>query len=204
MFERLTADARAVVVGAQEVCRDRGDQEIGAVHLLLAMTAPGHPLSDVLAAHGIDAASLGDALGVGGAPAPQPGRPLDADDAEALRSLGIDLDAIRAAVEASFGEGALDSPAAAPDAPDDDEPQRRGRFGRVAAGHLRFTAGAKKSLELGLREAVRSRSDSIRSEHLALGVLRADDLVVGLVLKQLGADRAALRADIENRLRRSA
>ena len=36
--------------------------------------------------------------------------PLGEDDAAALRSLGIDLDAIRDAVERQFGEGALDGP----------------------------------------------------------------------------------------------
>ncbi len=207
MFERLTADARAVVVGAQEVCRERGDREIGPVHLILAMTVLESPLGVLLAGRGLDADSVGDALGAhgaGGAAASTPRRALDADDAEALRVLGIDLDAIREAVEASFGEGALDGPATVAETPDEDGTPRRGRFGLGGAGRPRFTAGARKSLELGLREAIRAHSDSIRSEHIALGVLRADDVAVVLLLRQLGVDKAALRADIESRLRRSA
>jgi len=208
VFERFTKDARAVVIGAYEVCRARGDDEIGPVHVLLALTATDSPMRGVLAQHGLEAASVDEALRAESNPGMGPRRGLDDDDAEALRAVGIDLDAIRAAVEASFGEGALDGPVSIPSGVDDDElglagARGRGRF-RFGGGHLPFTGGAKKSLELALREAIRSRSGEIRAEHLALGVLRADDLAVTRVLWHLNVDSRALRTDLEDLLRRSA
>jgi hypothetical protein len=52
--------------------------------------------------------------------------------------VGIDLDEVRRSVEEAFGPGALD----------------RGRGAR--AGHIPFTRGAKKALELSLHEALAS------------------------------------------------
>ncbi len=207
MFERFTADARSVVVAAHEVCRDRDDAEIGPVHLLLALTGLDAPAAEVLAAHGVDAASVDGALA---AEARDPGAaakaPLGDDDAEALRALGIDLDAIRRAVEASFGKGALDEPSLVADLPPGEAASSSGRRrrSRFSGARTPFNAPAKKCLELALREAIRSHSGDIRAEHLALGVLRCDDVVVRRVLWQLNADPRALRSDLEDRLRRSA
>ena len=69
---------------------------------------------------------------------------------------------------------------------------------------MRFGRGAKKVLELAVREAIRSRSGEIRTEHIALGLLRTDDDAVRLVLTGLGADPRAVRADLEGRGRRTA
>ena len=209
MFERFTHDARAVVVSTQDVCRRLGVDEVRPVHLLLALTEEGSGVADLLAAHGITADAVNGALG---APRPAPREPLGDDDAAALRSLGIDLDAIRDAVDRQFGEGALDGALAESAAGDlaDDEPRddldddrsERGRFG--LGGHVRFSRGAKKVLELAVREAIRSRSGEIRTEHIALGLLRTDDDAVRLVLTAVGADPRAVRADLEGRGRRSA
>ena len=59
-------------------------------------------------------------------------------------------------------------------------------------------------LELSLREALRTGAREIRTEHIALGVLRADDEAVTMLLRTLGTDPRAVRADLENRGRRSA
>ena len=59
-------------------------------------------------------------------------------------------------------------------------------------------------LELALREAIRGHSREIRSEHIALAVLRTDDDAVRLLLGTLGVDVRALRADLEGRGRQSA
>ncbi len=59
-------------------------------------------------------------------------------------------------------------------------------------------------LELSLREALRTGAREIRTEHIALGVLRADDEAVTMLLRSLGTDPRALRADLEGRGRRSA
>jgi len=206
MFERFTRDARAVVIRTQDLCPAIGAEEVRPVHLLLALTEPPSGAATVLAAHGLTADAVGAALG---APRPAPPAPLGDDDAAALASLGIDLDAIRTAVERQFGEGAFDAAAVASTADDaragaDDDAGPGGR--RLGlGGHVRFGRGAKKVLELSLREAVRARSGEIRSEHIALAVLRTDDDAVRLLLRTLGVDARALRLDLEGGLgRRSA
>ncbi len=207
MFERFTRDARTVVVSAIDLCSALDADEVRPVHLLLALTAPGNGASDVLAAHGITEDAVGAALG---APRPTPPAPLGDDDAAALRSLGIDLDAIREAVDQQFGEGALEgalegAAAASPDGADPDDLDidlSRRRF--AVGGHVRFGRGAKKVLELSLREAIRVHAGEIRSEHIALAVLRTDDDAVRMLLGSLGVDVAALRADLDGRGRRTA
>ncbi len=222
MFERFTRDARTVVVSTQDLCQSLGTDEVRPVHLLLALTEERSAARSILAAHGITEDAVREALG-----APPPARParstapLGDDDAAALRSLGIDLDAIREAVDRQFGEGALDGAQAAEDAdhdagfdpvsdaePVDDldnldgggvataDPGRR-RFG--LGGHVRFGRGSRKVLELAVREAIHQRSREIRSEHLALAVLRTDDEGVRLLLRMLGVDTRAVRSDLEGR-----
>ncbi len=196
MFERFTRDARAVVVSTQDLCLELGSDEVHPVHLLLALTEEASGVRDLLASHGLTTDAVADALGAPQTAAPTP---LGDDDAAALRSLGIDLDAIREAVDRQFGEGALDEEAA-PVGRDDDPQQRRWGVG----GRVRFGRGSKKVLELALREAIRSHSGEIGSDHIALGVLRTDDDAVRLVLRTLDVDSRALRADLEDRRRRSA
>jgi ATP-dependent Clp protease ATP-binding subunit ClpA len=95
-------------------------------------------------------------------------------DGEALASIGIDVDEVRRRVEASFGPGALDR-------------GRRRRSGRVA-----FTAAAKKSLELSLREAIQLGDRHIGPEHVLLGLLREGSAEA--VLQRTGTPVAELRA----------
>jgi hypothetical protein len=204
VFERFTRDARTVVVSTQDVCRSLGVDEVRPVHLLLALTEDDSSAREVLTAHGLTPDAVSTAIG---APRFAPSAPLDEDDAAALRSLGIDLDAIREAVDQQFGDGALEAAAAAEGeagadgrADDGDLAQRRLGRGR----HVRFGRGAKKVLELSLREAVREHSREIRSEHIALAVLRTDDDAVRMLLAGLGVDVRALRADLEGRGRRTA
>jgi hypothetical protein len=209
VFERFTRDARAVVISTQDLCHGLGADEVRPVHLLLALTQDGSGVRDVLATHGITTVAVGECLGVS---PPAPPAPLSDDDAAALRSLGIDLDAIRDAVERQFGEGALDEPTndatrdsgrTAPSGEDDDDAWASG--GRVRwGGHIRFGRGSKKALELSLREAIRTGSKEIRTEHIALGVLRSDDEAVTMLLRTLGADPRTVRADLEDQGRRSA
>ena len=59
-------------------------------------------------------------------------------------------------------------------------------------------------LELSLREAIRTGAREIRTEHIALGVLRADDEAVTMMLRTLGIDARDVRADLEDRGRRTA
>ena len=173
MFERFTQDARLVVVEAQEEATRLHHGTIGTEHLLLALLRRDSPTTAVLLRHGLTREAVAESV-VG-----YVGR---GDlDAEALTSLGIDLDAVRSTVEASFGPGALDVP--------------RGR-GSGPAGHIPFTPRAKKVLELSLREAIALKQKSISDGHIALGLLREGDGLAAKVLHDLGVDLVDLRRDV--------
>ena len=182
MFERFTREARQIVVDAQAECRRLHDSRITSVHLMLALAGSDAPLGRLLAEHGITRDGIDTAARAGESV-------LDDRAANDLRRLGIDLDAVREAVESNFGPGALDRPA-------------KGR--RRRGGHLPFTADAKKALELSLREALRLQSKEIRVEHLALGLLRTPGAHLQPVLDALAVDVPALRGVLERRLRSAA
>ena len=186
MFERFTASARGTVVRAQEEAADAGDHHVGTEHVVVALAQ-----DDGVAEHraGVTAESLRRWLRQVPADDESSGR-LDAD---ALQSIGIDLDNVRRRVEETFGAGALD-----------DLPDRSGgrRWGRNK--HIPFTARAKKSLELGLRQAIRLGDTRIGSEHLLLGVLDEGSGLGVRMLRDEGVDLAQLRATTVERSRRSA
>lgn len=191
MLERFTAQAREVVVRTQVTARSLGHDWVGTEHLLIAAlddaTAPG---VGGLAALGVTADAVRDLLPV--RPAAQGFDPADAD---ALRTLGIDLDEIRRQVEGAFGPGALD--------PDGEATGRRRFLGRKdgGSGHIWFTAKAKRSLSEALRSAQARKDREIGVEHMLLGLFAVqDDLAVEL-LGKLGvtadAARAAVLADLD-------
>jgi ATP-dependent Clp protease ATP-binding subunit ClpA len=106
MFERFTPDARAVVINAQKHARRLGHRYIGCEHLLLAAVFVDQPASAVLHERGITPERVEEVIvrqiGLGG------GTDLfHGLNQQALASIGIDLDAVRARIEASFGPGAL-------------------------------------------------------------------------------------------------
>jgi hypothetical protein len=106
MFERFTDTARLVVVQAQADARRLGHNYIGCEHLLLAAAAADEPASAVLRDQGVTPervqAEILRTIGRG-----RPADPLGGLDREALAFLGIDLDVVRARIEAAFGPDAL-------------------------------------------------------------------------------------------------
>ncbi|MCD2195453.1 ATPase [Actinomycetospora endophytica] len=179
MFERFTQPARAVVVLAQEHARMLGAEEVGSIHMLVGACETDGPAATLLAAHGITGDDARTAARTAGAASRLP-------DAEALADLGIDLDEIRRRVEETFGPGALEGTRAA---------GRRAR--RRAWGHLRFTADAKKTLELALREAIRRGDGHVGTEHLLLGFLHPQTGAAGDLLRARGLTLAGVRAELE-------
>ena len=175
MIERFTTAARQTVVGAQDEARQLHHNWVGTEHLLLALLAQeGTASAAVLARHGLthDSAAESVAAYLGG----------DALDADALTTLGIDLDAVRSSVEATFGPGALD---------------RSGpRTGDEPGGRIPFNGRAKKVLELSLREAIALKSRSITDAHIALGLLREGQGLAMKVIHDRGIDPADLRRDL--------
>jgi len=179
MFERFTDGARAAVLGAQRHAVALHHGWIGTEHLLLALLDD----RDGRAARILDRWSVdGDWARVEVERVVGRGEPgLDAD---ALATLGIDLDAVRDRVERTFGEGALSG-------------SRRCRRGLWRGGGLPFTPRAKKALELSLREALGMGDDFIGCEHLLLGLTGEGDGVAARILRSRGVDRAGVQAALE-------
>ena len=193
MFERFTSAARAVVVRARQESAELGSGHIGTEHLLLGLLDPAAGgAHDLLRDAGLDAAQVREAVAqlTRGAQ-----RPLGPDDARALESIGIDLDAVLRRLEASFGPDALRPPPPAP---------RRGLLRRRRPTGSRVTPRARKVLELALREALRLDDRTIGSEHLLLGLLREGQGLGARVLADAGVDAEALRRAAEERLRDAA
>jgi ATP-dependent Clp protease ATP-binding subunit ClpA len=180
MFERFTQEARQVVTGAQLEAAHLHSDRIGTEHLLLSLLAQQDSTSAaVLARHGLTHDSVTESVRAHVA--------SDDLDADALTVLGIDLDAVRSTVEATFGPGALDAAG------------RRGR-GSGFGGHIPFSPRAKKVLELSLREAIALKQKTITDGHIALGLLRTGDGLAIKVLADLGVDPAAVRRDVRSAL----
>jgi ATP-dependent Clp protease ATP-binding subunit ClpA len=191
MFERFTSDARQVVKAAMAKATTRGEKEIRPGHLLIGLITTEGVASQVLADLGVTESSVeSEALGPAGAPAP--------GDAEALKSIGIDLDEIRRTAEQNFGAGALDR-------------QLVTRIGPLAwfSDRARLSGETKGALELSLREARALRSDRLGTEHLLLGLLRLASFnkygdFTPLTLHALGVDPAVARASVLAALGRAA
>jgi ATP-dependent Clp protease ATP-binding subunit ClpA len=220
MFERFTGDARTAVVQAQAHARRLGHRYIGCEHLLLAAASTGEPAAAALREHGVTPeaveAEIVRLVGLG-----QAASLFSALDREALACIGIDLEAVRARIEAAFGADAFTR--AAPAACRGNRPAwpkspmarlRRRRRSHAAAGqyasagayptgHLPFTPRAKKSLEHSLREAKARHDNYIGVEHLTLALVAMNDGAVPPILSALGASQAALRAAILDRYRQA-
>jgi ATP-dependent Clp protease ATP-binding subunit ClpA len=188
MFERFTQQARMVVVRAQDEARTLGHRFIGTEHLLLGMLGEENGIAaGVLRDAGVRAEAVRAEIRrlVDG-----DDEPLGEQDTEALRAIGIDLDAVRAQVERTFGPGALD-------ARPEPGPKRRwlGRRNQQGprTGHIPFSKRAKKVLELSLREATQLRHGYIGSEHILLGLLREGEGLAAKILHDAGLSLPELR-----------
>jgi len=231
MFERFTDTARRVVVQAQEDARRLGHNYIGCEHLLLAAAAADEPASTVLRDQGVTPdhveAEILRTIGRGQTAGPPGGL-----DRQALASIGIDLDVVRARIEAAFGPDALTRalpatcrsrrPAwgkgplaeltrrrrrrrARRDGPLPAGPvrQRPAFPGPAPGGHIPFTPRAKKTLELSLREAKALHDNYIGVQHLTLALLALEDGMVPVILSALGAPATSLRSAILARYRKA-
>ncbi len=182
MFERFTAEARGVVMRARQEARQLRHPYIGTEHLLLAMLSDEAGIAyTVLHDAGLDAervrADIERLIGT-------PSKLLGDDDAAALQTIGIDLDAVLAKIEETFGPEALEPPA---------PPSRRGIFGRRQGTGSRLTQRSKKAIELSLREAIHLRHDYIGSEHILLGLLREGDGLAAKIIVESGLTIEDLR-----------
>jgi ATP-dependent Clp protease ATP-binding subunit ClpA len=148
-----------------------GKRAVGPEHLLLGClrTVTGAP-AEVLEDAGVSAESVRADL-VNGAVAPR----LDAD---ALASIGIDLDEVRRRAEERFGPGALE----------------RNRSGSC---RLDLSRSAKKTLVAAGRDARDRGRDGAEPEHVLLALLNSDE---GSILREHGLAPARLRAAVLDEL----
>ena len=182
MFERFSREARTLVVFAQEQARERAAQSIRSEHLLAGMLfGRPNPAAVLLKSLGVDAGVVNTEIGrlrPDGTPPP---------DAEALATLGIDLDEVRRQVEEAFGPGALERTRAARE--------------RAPRGHIPFDRGAKKVLELALREALRLEHGFIGTEHILLGLLHSETGAAQQILASQGVHLDAVRVIVDELVR---
>ena len=179
MFERFTAAARETVLEAVTQAQALGSSQIRPEHLLLAMLGPDGFLTKQGLSYEQAQALV---VAAGGA---DEGR-----DAQALRAIGIDLDAVKGTVDANFGPDAWARSAAS---------RTRRLFGKRT--HLPFDPAARKALELALREAIAMHQRAIGVEHLVLGVTRdPSPLVVRITETRMPVEdlRAAARTSLED------
>jgi ATP-dependent Clp protease ATP-binding subunit ClpA len=159
---------RYLALGADEA-RRRGHGYIGTEHVLVALAAdPEGRAARILAVLGV----RGDDL--------ERSRCLrelwpPAIDADALAALGVDLDAVRAQMETTFGEGALDRTG-----PDECGPRAQCIAPR---------------LKMALAYAVdRAAGERVRDEHILLGMLSVPDCLAARALGELGVTLTAVEA----------
>jgi len=174
MFVRFTQTARQAMVLAQEESARLRYPWLGTEHLLLGLLRqPGTVATNVLKALGITRASVErEVIRTLGSPSGEQG--LGDEDERALRTLGIDLQEVRARVEDAFGPGAL-------------ERARPGLCGWPMMPRL------KESLERAAREAGRGL---IESDHLLLGMLDVRGALAVETLRALGVTPDVVRASV--------
>jgi ATP-dependent Clp protease ATP-binding subunit ClpA len=149
IFQRFTQHARQAVVHAADEARELRHESVRPEHLLLGVAAE---------TGGLAARILEDA-GTSYAELRQVAEQFDAGpetiDADALASIGIDLEAVRRRIDDAFGPGALER--------------------RTIRNSIPFHPDAKRVLECALKEAKDLHHAYIGTEHilLALASVRA-------------------------------
>jgi ATP-dependent Clp protease ATP-binding subunit ClpA len=177
MFERFTESAKGILIEARDLALELGSPSIVPGHLLYGCAevrdeTAGVPLREL----GVTGAAVRRLM------PRQEEQAAGAVDTDALRAIGIDYEAIRAAVERNFGPGALDT---APDR-------------RVPSGPRKapFTPEAKRSLELALRSMVQLNAERIAPGHLVLGLLRLENELVVAAVEATGTTAAHVWAAV--------
>jgi ATP-dependent Clp protease ATP-binding subunit ClpA len=152
VFGKFTKDAKSVVVGALRSAEESESPQVAEEHVLLALLDQDDSRAAVLlAAHDVPKDEVREAYRaaqeVGG---------MSKADAEALRELGIDLDAVVASIRREHGDKALAGSLSGP---------RRGARTRG------FTEGVRQVLVGAHREAVNLGDRYLGDEHLLLALL---------------------------------
>jgi ATP-dependent Clp protease ATP-binding subunit ClpA len=197
MTRNFTEDANAIVVQAYQDATRLGHPRLGGEHFLLALAAASQPAGAVLREHGVTPERVEAEI------VRLSGGGLFGDlDRDALATVGVDIDAVRATTEASFGQEALTRAArAAHPKPRWFNPRPAAFNGRDGA-FLPLGPGAGQALQRARREAqARHATQPSGVEDLALGILAISEGLVPPVLSGLGLSGPALSTAILDRYR---
>jgi hypothetical protein len=199
MTRNFTEDANAIVVRAYEHAVRLGHPRLGGEHLLLALAAASQPAGAVLREHGVTPERTEEEtvrLSGGG---------LFGDlDRDALAAVGVDLSAVHATTEASFGREALTRAARAAHRGHRWFNPRRSAFVGRDGACLPLGPGTGQALQFALRRARREgrsrrASQPAGVDDLALGILASSEGLVPPILSGLGISAPALSTAILDR-----
>ncbi len=194
MTRHFSEDANAIVVQAYAHAIRLGHPYLGGEHLLLALAAAGQPAGAVLRAHGVTPGRAEAQI------VPLSGGLFGDLDRDALATVGVDVDAVRATTEASFGQEALARAARAVHrGPRWFNPRRAAFVGQDGA-FLPLGPGAGPALQHARRKAqARPAARPATVEDLALGILAVTEGLVPPVLSALGTSGPTLSTAIRDR-----
>jgi ATP-dependent Clp protease ATP-binding subunit ClpA len=195
MTRNFTEDANAIVVQAYQDATRLGHPRLGGEHFLLALAAASQPAGAVLREHGVTPERVEAEI------VRLSGGGLFGDlDRDALATVGVDIDAVRATTEASFGQEALTRAArAAHSKPRWFNPRPAAFVGRDG-DFLPLGPGSGQALQRARREAqARHASQAAGVEDLAVGILATSEGLASSVLSALGVSGTALSAAVVDR-----
>jgi len=165
MIRTLAPETRQLVVDAHGEAHRLRHGFLGSEHFLLAAAGTQSTAGAVLRRHGLTSTAVRSSLlrlAPGGGPWL---------DEAALADIGIDLDAVRSRVEATFGAGALDQ------RPVRTRLWRLRRTARTTrSGHLPLTMRAMACLERAEHEAAGRGRDRINVEDLVLALMATPEV----------------------------
>ena len=187
-LDRCDEDTIAVFNTAVVEARRLGHGYVGTEHLLVALVRHRDVLPDAVSAllpGDVDAltATLEGLLG---------GPPRR--DAELLKTIGIDLDAVRAAVLETFGRDAIER-LGQRRVPQPWQPWRRPsrRCMSLLAGGMNVAPRVKRAFEYARQDADRRQRTSIDPAGLLLGMVEVEDALSNRLLQEVGVDPSAVR-----------
>jgi hypothetical protein len=195
MTRNFTEDANAIVVRAYEHAIRLGHPYLGGEHLLLALAGDGQPAGAVLREHGVAPGRVEAEI------VRLSGGGLFGDlDRGALAAVGVDIDAVRATTEASFGQEALTRAAHAVHRKPRWFDPRPAAFAGRSGAFLPLGPGAGQALQRARREArARGATQPSGVEDLALGIVAVSEGLGPSVLSALGVPGPALSTAIQDR-----
>ncbi len=188
MFDRCDSSTIAVFDTALAEARRLGHNYVGTEHLLLALVRHREVLPDQVAAllpSDPDAVSGALESLLDGPPSP---------DGELLKTLGIDLDQVRAAVRQTFGSDAVER-LGRRRVHQPWQPWRRPtrRCFSLLAGGMGVAPRVKKALEHARDHADRHQGATIDPAGLLLGMVEVEDALSNRLLRDAGIDPFQVR-----------